>query len=103
VYAYESDRGFEVHVAYRQAKIVYDKSFPQITDWADGEWYKIHFEQMRLLEDTEMIPVEGEYAGKDFLFHTVGEFYEGMKDIQEKGHHVPGWVFDDIREEMEKE
>jgi hypothetical protein len=101
VYAYESERGYEVHVAGNH----YTSEIPPLPEWSEvthDEWFAAWKAQMEAVKKTEREKIGGEYDCKDFLFATLQEFLDGLKDIASKGYHVPSWTLEAIQEEIDE-
>ena len=102
VYVYESDNGFEVHVA--ASRVVGD--IPPLLELSEEnrEAYSDRYqEQMTAVSTAERVPINGPHDGKSFTFGTVQELFYCLKGLQEAGYHVPQFVFEAIEEEMNEE
>ena len=99
VYAYETEWGFQVHVADK--RYVGDiPSLPDILKVSNSEFFEAYKRQMEAIDKAESRKIGGEYDGKSFGYDTLEELLEGLLDIRSKGYLVPDWVFGVIRDEI---
>lgn len=99
VYAYESERGFEVHVASGR----YVGDIPPLLPWTESghdAWFERYQEQMAVVGELATEPIGGELDGQSFLYATLEECREGLLGIRGAGYHVPDYVFDMLQEEI---
>lgn len=105
LYVYESDRGYEVHVA--RSKCVGDiPKVPAFNDWeklgneAVAEAYK---KQSDFLESCERKDIGLPYDGQSFVEGTLEDLLARVTMLKDVGYHVPDFVFESIKDEMVEE
>ena len=99
VYAYESQSGFEIHVAAR--RVVGDvPPLANILEVSTDEFMKSYNAHHEFLETAERLNIGLEYDGKSFTCDTLEEFLEKLKEIKSKGYNVPDSVFEEVAQEM---
>ena len=105
VYAYESKEGFELHVASNRVvgEIPKRPSLGEIPYMEPGEFLRMHQAQMTFLETAERVPIGGPHDGESFLYNTLRELYDGLKELSADGYHVPAFVFEDVEDELSQE
>lgn len=99
VYAYESARGFEVHLATNR----YVGEIPPLLPWSEENpdaWFRRYQEQMAVVTRLPKEPIGGPFDGQTFVYATLDEFYDGLLDIMKEGYHVPDFVFDMLEDEI---
>ena len=103
VYVYEAEDGFTIHVAGSK----YVTEIPKVPSmphngteeqWAD--WFQKYNHQMEVVKNAKMEKIGGPYDGQDFIFITIQEAYNKLKDIKEHGYNVPQFVFDNMQDEI---
>jgi hypothetical protein len=102
VYAYESDRGFELHIA--SIRRVGDiPALPSILDVGTEEFVEAYQAHMTAVSAAERVPINGPHDGKSFTFGTLQELFYCLTQLQADGYHVPDFTFEAIKEEMNEE
>ena len=86
IYAYESARGFEVHVA-RYRHTLSDEIVAPKYDEPDylAKWR--HLTDM--LEGSERKPIGLPHDGKSFVFDTESEMFDALRGLAAVGYNVP--------------
>lgn len=102
VYAYESDRGYEIHVA-SQRYVGEIPVVPSIMDTEPTEWLELYNEHMEAVRAAERVPIRGPYDGESFVYATLQDLHDALTDLRLVGYHVPDFAFEAIKEEMNKE
>lgn len=102
VYAYESCMGgWQIHIAtHRHAGNIpqIDESLLLKKEYKKyGRQYK---RQMKYLETAKLEPIGLSMDGADFNCGGLPEFLATMQEIKKEGYHIPGWVFDHIKHEI---
>ncbi|WP_143469132.1 hypothetical protein [Leptospirillum ferriphilum] len=96
VYVYESDFGFEVHVAKSRHVSEEDFPFPPENLWdrpVEEIMFWLHKEQV-WLNGCTLVPIGLSRDGEDFDFATPQEAADFLKDLQNEGYLVPDTVID---------
>lgn len=102
VYAYESDRGFELHIA--SVRRVGDiPVLPSIFDLSTEEFAKAYQEWMAAIDAVERVPIGGVFDGKSYTYATLGDLQRALLDLQTHGYHVPDFALEAIEEELNEE
>lgn len=104
VYAYESDFGYEIHIASNRIVGIppetnYDllKSGSEIDLQLFVDQEKKRSEWLKNCEREEInLPLVGE----SFTMPDLESFLFKMIEIKEIGYHIPDWVFNEIKEEI---
>jgi hypothetical protein len=94
VYAYESSRGFEIHVAVvrfeSQTPIPERLQIkPDMTEEEVASWLKRHEEQQEWINKAQRVPIGLSRDGKDFCFFTEEEMYGFLRELEREGYRVP--------------
>lgn len=97
IYAYESDYGYEIHVAGN--RIVGD--VPPVDYMADIETVKRQYAAYSAFMDgAERVPINLPHAGESFTCGDLEDFAWRLRLLREVGYHVPDYVFEEIAEEI---
>ena len=94
VYAYESSRGFEIHVAgvRFESETPIPELFqikPDMTEEEVASWLKRHEEQQEWINKAQRVPIGLSRDGKDFCFFTEEEMYGFLRELEREGYRVP--------------
>lgn len=107
VYCYESDAGFQLHVASNKPD--FKEPLPPPIDWGeqgqDGfneKYLKRHRKVMEMVESADRISINRPHAGKSFCFDTPDELADFLVVLEGEGYRFPGKVIDCLREEGEE-
>ena len=94
VYAYESSRGFEIHVAV--IRFESETPIPELlplrltmTEEEVTSWLKRHEEQQEWIDKAQRSPIGLSRDGKDFFFLTEEEMYAFLKELKKEGYRMP--------------
>lgn len=94
VYAYESSRGFEIHVSV--IRFESETPIPELlplrltmTEEEVTSWLKRHAEQQEWIDKAQRSPIGLSRDGKDFCFLTEKEMYAFLKELKKEGYRVP--------------
>jgi len=99
IYAYESDAGFEIHVANR--RVVGDvPPLANILEVPIEEFMESYRAQHIFLDSAERVQIGLEYDGQSFTCPTLADFLEKMQELRDKGYNFPDYVLEEIREEL---
>jgi hypothetical protein len=106
VYCYESDRGYETHVAGNRVvgEIPKEPGFAALRD-ADtvdsrAAWLMQHQCVIDFLSTAERAPIGLPHDGASFTDPDLPSFLVTLEMLKAEGYNVPSYVFDDIRAEM---
>ncbi len=100
LYCYEAYDGIVIHVASNRVDI----KLPELPEWTEessDEWFKVHQEQMKLLDDCKRVDIGLEYDGESFVRLDLEEFRDKLIELREIGYIFPDYVLDGVREEIE--
>jgi hypothetical protein len=92
IYAYESDSGFEVHVASRRYVIPDDVQPPT---YDDPEWINKWKAWGELLRDAELVPIGLPFDGASYRFDTENEMFACLAELALAGYNVPAGLLTD--------
>lgn len=105
VYVYESDRGFETHVACNKVL----GEIPQEPSLADldrastpeqlREWSDQYNAVMGFLETAERAPIGLPHDGESFNDPTPAACADRLEALRALGYHVPQYAIDELRAE----
>lgn len=95
LYVYESDSGFEIHVAANRT-IGDAPEVPDLITGDPGEWLIAYKAQMAWLDEAQRIKIDLPYAGESFTEDTAEEAVERLKALQELGYHVPQYAIEEL-------
>lgn len=104
LYCYKSDSGYTTHVAsYRK---VGGTPIPRVDvqlllSGQAAEYWAAYKAQRAWLEAAERVKIGLTYDGQSFDDDTLEEFLDRVTMLRDAGYHVPAYVFDAIREEMQ--
>lgn len=98
VYAYESEMGYEVHVA--TMKCVFTNAIPECDDVTDvAKLTAWHQAVSRAVESAAHVPIQSEYAGASETFGTPHDAADYLETIRKTGIRVPQYAIDELRDE----
>ena len=100
VYAYESDCGFEVHVA-SQRHVGEIPVVPSIMDTDPDEWLELYNAHME--RASKLVPIGGPHDGESFRYATLRELRDGLLQLRADGYHVPDFALGAIEEKLSEE
>ena len=97
VYVYESECGFQIHVAGN--RIVGD--IPSVTvDLSDTDAFLLQYRaQMDTIAVATREKIILPYAGEYFVYTSAGETADWLEHLREVGYRIPGGVIEMLREE----
>lgn len=102
IYAYESDQGWEIHVAGNRH--VVDLPPNESITWDEEGNIKYDENKARQhqwhLDYTEREIIDLPYAGESIHCDKIEEFWETMLKLRGLGYHIPDYVFEEIEKEM---
>lgn len=102
LYCYEYVHGgYLTHVADRRLISILPTS-PKIEDGNFDEFFRIHREQMKILETAEYEDIDLPYAGETFNDPNLPSFLDRVTSLKELGYHVPDYVIEMIQEEIKE-
>ncbi len=96
VYCYESDHGFETHVASN--RIV--GTIPRLKSIDDDGFMQAYRAQMAFLDKAEKKSIGLDFDGESYTDKTLVECKSRLLQLRESGYHVPDYVFEMIDEEL---
>lgn len=96
VYVYESDSGFEIHVATNRIT----SHVPPLLSMDDPKWFDAYQEQMQAVGNAAHEPINGPFDGEHFSHVSAQGAIDTLKEIIEAGYHVPDWVIPELEEEV---
>lgn len=105
VYVYESDRGFETHVA--RSRPVWDDRLPPKTVDDDCEpdgipsWVHRFALVTELVSDMERADYNLPFDGESFTHDTAAECADNLEHLREVGYEIPQYAIDALRAEEE--
>lgn len=90
VYCYQSDAGFETHVASRRTV----ERIPEI-DWAGhaARFSASLVAHREALDRRDLQPIGLEHDGETFVDATEAEMFARLRHLQGVGYQIPEWVF----------
>ena len=99
VYCYESDRGYETHVAANKAvgEIPPEPPFSEIDR---PDWLARHKAVLAWLRDAERQPIGLSRDGESYLDPDLPSFLARLESLKAEGYNVPQFVIDDVRQEL---
>lgn len=104
LYCYESEDGYTTHVAsYRKvgATPIPQVDVQLLLSGRTAEYWAGYKAQNEWLKTAERVKIGLPYDGRSFDDETLEEFLERVTMLRDAGYHVPPWLIDDIREEMQ--
>lgn len=102
IYAYESHRGYEIHVASLQ--IVEDiPPLPDITKVSLEEWSSAYHQQGKALDEATRVPIGLPSDGQSFVLEDLDAFEAWLRALREEGYHFPDYVFEVIANERKEQ
>lgn len=87
IYAYESDAGFEVHVARSRYNLPDHVCAPM---WDDPDWANKYNEWSEILRASELFPIGLPFDGESYVFDTENEMFACFAELAHAGYNVPG-------------
>jgi hypothetical protein len=101
IYAYESEMGFEVHVAANRV-VGPVPHLPNILKVSNKEFSDALKKQLEYLRNAERRKIGLRYDGQSFSFDTIQEMLEKLEQLKSVGYNVPERVLENIRTEIEE-
>jgi len=96
--AYESDMGYEIHVAAR--RIVGDvPTLPDPLAVSGQEWSAAYVAQLAFIKTARREQITLLHAGESFTCSDLGSFEARLRVLREIGYNVPDYVFEEIAQE----
>lgn len=99
IYAYESDNGFEVHVASRR----YNGEVPKtdigllIGENKDADKFlEQHRAQSAYLDKCGSTPIGLPFDGESYTLYSPESFYNKMIELRKAGYNFPDYVLEEI-------
>ena len=100
VYAYESESGYEIHVA--ASRHVGDiPKLPDISKVDEFEYLEAYMKHLEAIDNARLVNIGGRYDGMSATFDTPEELHVFMEHLQKEGYHVPSYVFETLKEEFD--
>lgn len=101
VYVYESEQGYEIHVAANRITGNIP-ILPEMTHENADAWVKAHGEQLEFVQQAERAPIGGPFDGAWFTLATPGECATKLREIAAADYHVPEYVFEELEDEQDE-
>lgn len=109
IYCYESDRGYEIHIAARRA--VSDQPRParqcEGVSFDDPRWVELSLADWKAisawLDAARREEIQLPHAGETFIEDTPGECADHLRHLRELGYYVPQHAIDALDEEAAEE
>lgn len=103
IYAYESDNGYEIHVAgYKTVgvppEVDFSLIYPTQTEESIAEYVRQSQANSKWLGECERVPIGLPYDGASFTLDTLDEFYDKLIELREIGYRFPDIVLKAIKE-----
>jgi hypothetical protein len=96
VYVYESEVGFEIHVATR--KVVHSKECPKL-DFTSPKFEEQYEAEMEWLDESEMEPLGLPSDGESYTLSTPNECIDKLLELRKEGYHIPQYAINNLKEE----
>jgi hypothetical protein len=104
IYAYESDMGYEVHVAAGKYKgKIPETDFSLIRQGGDkniAKYMRQRKAQSKYLEKCGTEPIGLPFDGESYTLVSLQEFYDKMLELKNTGYMFPDYVLEVIKEEL---
>lgn len=102
IYAYESDMGYEIHVAAR--RIVGNvPTLPNPPEVSGQEWSAAYVAQSAFIKTAQREPITLPHAGESFTCPDLESFEARLRMLRELGYNVPDYVFEEIAQDKAAE
>ena len=92
IYAYESESGFEVHVATRRHKLPDNVQAPTVDD---PDWAIKYLEWSEILRASELVPIGLPFDGASYTLDTENEMFTLFAELAHVGYNVPDRLLTD--------
>ena len=104
VYVYESNAGFECHVATSRYLLPDDAPNPtfELLMRDAEEFTRVHAERSKLLETVECEPIGLPQDGESVTLDSAGEMLGYLTKLKTTGYHIPDHALESLREEIPK-
>ena len=99
IYAYESERGYEIHVAGNR----HVGDIPPLLEWSEEnheQWFARYQEQMGAIRNATITPIGLPFDGESFTYGDLEDFYDALLELRAVGYHVPDHAIDAVDDEM---
>ena len=107
IYCYESQQGFEIHVASRRRKRAPRSTSPYdvctIREVSPEEYVKIYRQYHDEMDKIPFIDLDFPHAGESFCLSTPGECADKLKELRGLGFKVPEYAIDNLEREEQFE
>lgn len=104
LYIYESDSGFEVHVASHRRVFAEPLPgrlpMPGDPDYDLGPWIERHQQVMQLVDRAELVPIGLPHDGESLLCDGPGECADTVERLLALGYVAPGGLVAALRDEQ---
>lgn len=101
LYCYaDSTGGWTTHVASNRI-VVELPELPEFTPETSEEYFKVHAEQSKLLDDCKRVSIGLEFDGDSFNDSTIEDFRDRLIMLREAGYSFPDYVLERVQEEIE--
>ncbi|MDO8472962.1 MAG: hypothetical protein Q7T05_04005 [Dehalococcoidia bacterium] len=98
VYCYQSDAGYQIHVANNRP--VFTSPLPPPVGFDDTDaWFKRHTAVRVMLAAAKRRPIGLPFDGASFCHDTPGEASDWLRALRDIGYHVPQYAIDALMEE----
>jgi hypothetical protein len=90
IYAYESERGIEIHVANRRHALDLTDAPPEANVLEDFEaWWRRHQWVTAQVQEAELVPIVLPCDGQSFVCEDVEDAVAKLRELVEMGYVMP--------------
>ena len=97
VYVYESESGFETHIAGN--RVIYGEPLPEPIEICAAGWIERHTKVEEMYEKAERQDIDHPEAGESYTDSTAKACADRLRVLKAEGFVVPQYVIDDLIEE----
>lgn len=102
LYCYESELGFETHVA--SLRSIYTEPLPPPVSFDDADAYCERWRiVMDMLDRAERKPIGLPYDGQSFYDDNLEDFLARLRELKAVGYQFPDYVIESVEQEIAEE
>lgn len=103
LYCYESNNGFEIHVA-RKRVVITEELPPPVNPLEDmAGFFERHRKASAIIDRSERVAIGLAHDGESFLLNSAGECADKIEELVALGYRCPPFVVTNLREEHARE